>query len=111
MAADSKALSPTTSVASKELEASEIEGTRNEKKIESDDQTVPAAGEGDYSGAAKKSDPKEIALVRKLDRMIMVCRLSSPKSIRVIANTAHSRSSGRCTSSTTSTEMPCLRLD
>ena len=27
---------------------------------------------GDYSGAAEKTDPREIALVRKLDRMIMV---------------------------------------
>lgn len=27
---------------------------------------------GDYSGAAEKTDPVEIALVRKLDRMIMV---------------------------------------
>jgi len=27
---------------------------------------------GDYSGAAKKTDPAEIKLVRKLDRMIMV---------------------------------------
>lgn len=27
---------------------------------------------GDYSGAATKTDPAEIALVRKLDRMIMV---------------------------------------
>ncbi|KAF5695659.1 tartrate transporter [Fusarium denticulatum] len=27
---------------------------------------------GDYSGAASKTDPAEIALVRKLDRMIMV---------------------------------------
>jgi hypothetical protein len=31
---------------------------------------------GDYSGAATKTDPAEIALVRKLDRMIMV-RLES----------------------------------
>lgn len=27
---------------------------------------------GDYSGAATKTDPAEIALVRKLDRVIMV---------------------------------------
>lgn len=27
---------------------------------------------GDYSGATTKTDPAEIALVRKLDRMIMV---------------------------------------
>lgn len=28
---------------------------------------------GDYSGAVKKTDPAEIALVRKLDFRIMVC--------------------------------------
>lgn len=31
----------------------------------------PATRTGDYSGAVAKSDPKEIALVRKLDRRIM----------------------------------------
>lgn len=33
--------------------------------------------QGDYSGAVAKSDPAEIALVRKLDFRIMVCCPSS----------------------------------
>lgn len=32
----------------------------------------PANALGDYSGAVAKTDPAEIALVHKLDRMIMV---------------------------------------
>jgi len=32
-------------------------------------------GNGDYSGAAKKTDPEEIKLVKKLDRWIMVSPL------------------------------------
>lgn len=35
----------------------------------------------DYSGAQAKTDPKEIALVKKLDRWIMVSPLSRVKSI------------------------------
>lgn len=31
-------------------------------------------GNGDYSGAAAKTDPEEIKLVKKLDRWIMVRR-------------------------------------
>jgi hypothetical protein len=33
---------------------------------------VPIVGKVDYSGAHEKTDPREIALVRKLDRWIMV---------------------------------------
>jgi hypothetical protein len=33
---------------------------------------VPEVEKTDYSGAHKKTDPKEIALVKKLDRWIMV---------------------------------------
>ena len=35
------------------------------------DVTSPANTSGDYSGAAAKTDPEEIALVRKLDYRIM----------------------------------------
>lgn len=35
---------------------------------------VPVVDKIDYSGAHAKTDPKEIALVRKLDRWIMACR-------------------------------------
>ena len=33
---------------------------------------VPIVGKVDYSGAHEKTDPREIALVKKLDRWIMV---------------------------------------
>lgn len=60
----------------------------------------------DYTGAAKKTDPEEIALVRKLDYRIMVC--PSPHSIESPADVKSPRCVS-CTSSTTSTEMPSHR--
>lgn len=33
---------------------------------------IPAVQKTDYSGAHEKTDPREIALVKKLDRWIMV---------------------------------------
>ena len=41
---------------------------------------VPTVEKTDYSGAHEKTDPKEIALVKKLDRWIMVS-LSNATSI------------------------------
>ena len=41
--------------------------TRDEELMKS----VPIVGKVDYSGAYEKTDPREIALVRKLDRWIM----------------------------------------
>lgn len=38
-----------------------------------DEKPIPRVEKVDYSGAHEKTDPKEIALVRKLDRWIMVC--------------------------------------
>lgn len=67
MAVESKALSPTASAVSKDMKAAEIEGSFVGKEV---DNASPEGG--DYSGAAKKTDPAEIALVKKLDRMIMV---------------------------------------
>lgn len=66
MAAESETLSRKTSVASKDKKAVEIEGP-----VGGEEKTASPGG-GDYSGAAKKTDPAEIALVRKLDRMIML---------------------------------------
>lgn len=40
------------------------------------DKNLPAIRKVDYSGAYEKTDPKEIALVKKLDRWIMVCPLT-----------------------------------
>lgn len=47
-------------------------------EIEHDEKSVKgeAVVSGDYSGAAEKTDPVEIALVRKLDRRIMVSLIS-----------------------------------
>ena len=57
---------PRMSVSSKDLKpANGFEAVHDEKVLEQN-------GAGDYSGAADKTDPAEIALVRKLDRMIMV---------------------------------------
>ncbi|KAM5345262.1 hypothetical protein ACJ41O_011124 [Fusarium nematophilum] len=56
------------STSSKDLKASELEKIHDEKMMGQDEPRVP---QGDYSGAAAKTDPAEIALVRKLDRMIM----------------------------------------
>ena len=40
---------------------------------------VPTVERVDYSGAHEKTDPKEIALVKKLDRWIMVSPLTAPR--------------------------------
>lgn len=39
---------------------------------EAEKKDLPAIRNVDYSGAYEKTDPKEIALVKKLDRWIMV---------------------------------------
>ena len=39
---------------------------------EADEKPVPKVDKTDYSGAHEKTDPREIALVKKLDRWIMV---------------------------------------
>ncbi|KAJ4243381.1 hypothetical protein NW757_011244 [Fusarium falciforme] len=56
------------SASSKDMKPSELEAIHDEKMLEQDEPVNPR---GDYSGAAAKTDPAEIALVRKLDRMIM----------------------------------------
>lgn len=45
---------------------------------EMDDKPVPQVDKVDYSGAHEKTDPKEIALVKKLDRWIMVSQIFVP---------------------------------
>lgn len=45
---------------------------RDAQVLEAEDGTKVAVAKADYSGAREKTDPKEIALVRKLDRWIMV---------------------------------------
>ena len=37
------------------------------------DKPIPVVTKIDYSGAHEKTDPREIARVKKLDRWIMVC--------------------------------------
>lgn len=44
------------------------------------EKAIPTYDKIDYSGAHEKTDPKEIALVRKLDRWMMVS-LSSPRHV------------------------------
>lgn len=120
MQTELKAISRSNSLGSKDLKAAEVEAGYDDKHSEHGDLEKPAAaveGGGDYSGAAKKSDPAEIALVRKLDRMIMVSPrhhiLRSgrhlPKTWK--ADSILSRFFGPCISSTTSTETPSRRPD
>ena len=45
---------------------------RDAQVLEAEDGTKVAVAKADYSGAREKTDTKEIALVRKLDRWIMV---------------------------------------
>ncbi|KAK4093067.1 hypothetical protein Purlil1_2224 [Purpureocillium lilacinum] len=52
---------------------------RDAQVLEAEDGTKVAVAKADYSGAREKTDPKEIALVRKLDRWIML-----GKGIRVV---------------------------
>lgn len=59
--------SPTPSKYNKSIQ---LENVTTQKGHNGDNLIVEGA---DYSGAARKTDPAEIALVRKLDRMIMVC--------------------------------------
>lgn len=64
------------------------------------EKNTPLARKLDYSGAYEKTDPKEIALVKKLDRWIMVSSKSGPEMIYAIqANTVQPTSlcSGACT--------------
>jgi hypothetical protein len=44
----------------------------NEGVFEEVEKPIPRYEKVDYSGAHEKTDPKEIALVKKLDRWIMV---------------------------------------
>lgn len=48
----------------------QLERTRTE--ADEPEKPIPKYEKTDYSGAHEKTDPKEIALVKKLDRWIMV---------------------------------------
>jgi hypothetical protein len=50
---------------------------------EHDEKPVPKYEKTDYSGAHEKTDPKEIALVKKLDRWIMVCHVACFKGAKL----------------------------
>jgi hypothetical protein len=65
---------------------------------------VPIAEKQDYSGAHEKTDPREIALVKKLDRWIMVSRLRS--GVEKGSTDGRSLCSGRCIGSIIWTAMP-----
>lgn len=63
---------------------------------------VPIVEKTDYSGAHEKTDPKEIALVKKLDRWIMVSISAAMSSHCQFYNSIYSRllyspCSGACT--------------
>lgn len=80
----------------KQLEHSEHIEDLDEEKLKQ------KTGKQDYSGAAEKTDPVEIALVRKLDRWIMV-RIRFVVGLMVPLLMPDSLCFGPCTGSTTST--------
>jgi hypothetical protein len=66
----------------------------NEAEVEEIEKPVPRVEKTDYSGAHEKTDPKEIALVRKLDKWIMVSHpANTTSSLRLTQN---SQCSGLC---------------
>jgi hypothetical protein len=69
MAAPSIPRQSTSSVPFEDQKSSDLHGIHAEKISVHEE---PTKNQGDYSGAAAKTDPAEIALVRKLDRRIMV---------------------------------------
>lgn len=46
---------------------------REDSDVDKKEENLPDIRKVDYSGAYEKTDPKEIALVKKLDKWIMVC--------------------------------------
>lgn len=76
---------------------------------EEPEKPIPKAEHVDRFGAHEKTDPKEIKLVKKLDRWIMVCHfLPAAWALfeQVLTFPRSSPCSGACTGSTTSTETP-----
>lgn len=64
----------------------------------------------DYTGVAKKTDPEEIKLVRKLDYRIMVSFSIHIIHLETLLTMTNSRHSVSCISSTMSIEMPSPKL-
>lgn len=56
---------------------------------ENPEKPIPKVEKVDYSGAHEKTDPKEIALVKKLDRWMMVSILCQISLNRVLTCLAH----------------------
>lgn len=86
-----------------------MSGVKDEKIVASaeqieDGEDLKPQVKTDYSGAREKTDPREIALVKKLDRWIMV-RISL-FFLYFPSNGMLSRCSGLCTGSIISIEMP-----
>lgn len=54
-------------------QSEEIRKSTEKQSFEQVDYAKPENVQRDYSGAAAKTDPAEIALVRKLDWNILVC--------------------------------------
>lgn len=65
------AVTTTTTTTDNELRLQRTKST-DDAFAETVEKPIPQVGKIDYSGAHEKTDPKEIALVKKLDRWIMV---------------------------------------
>jgi hypothetical protein len=65
-----------------------LESLQVERTHEHDDEKKAAVAE-DWTGAAKKTDPEEIRLVRKLDYRIMVSCTQCPRLARLMLIMIH----------------------
>lgn len=60
-----------------------------EVKTNTSEKPIPVIARVDYSGAHEKTDPREIALVKKLDRWIMVSSTARPRKSLPQTNRRH----------------------
>ena len=80
-------------------------GVKSPQQVEfAEEDLKKPQGKVDYSGAQEKTDPREIALVKKLDRWIMVSL--PPAFSSNPPNVIFSPCCGPCTGSTILTAMP-----
>ena len=65
-------------------------GDEHVEHVEQHDEPLKSTTEYDRFGSAKKTDPKEIALVRKIDIYMMVCPLHMVEICEANTTSAHS---------------------
>lgn len=78
-----------------QLSAKDADALQTVEDLNLDEQKHARLEQTDYAGAALKSSPEEIKLVRKLDFRIMVCSKTLPQAV---ADSSGSPCSVSCTS-------------